>query len=202
VRHHTVDSDVFERNGVCRFVAEVEPVVAHLEETLGVPVAALRLLTVDGSDGARGGRVTYHVEALRPPPGNLNALPGFSGCRPRTVRSGSRPSLRSPPPSQLRPPHSPTSIRTWCRPSWRARRVASTGRRPPSRTGVRRSWLPPCVTCSTARSARSSVPRSFVPPATCRSGHPRLRRRASGQPGAGRAAGGRPPAPEAAPDRG
>jgi hypothetical protein len=48
--------------------AEVEPVVAHLEEILGVPVVVLRLLTVEGADGARDGHVTYHVEALRPPP--------------------------------------------------------------------------------------------------------------------------------------
>src|SRR5215469_18810746 len=48
--------------------AEVEPVVAHLEEKLGVPVVVLRLLTVEGADGARDGHVTYHVEALRPPP--------------------------------------------------------------------------------------------------------------------------------------
>jgi Phosphotransferase enzyme family len=47
--------------------AEVEPVVAHLEETLGVPVVVLRLLTVEGSDGARDGHVTYHAEALEPP---------------------------------------------------------------------------------------------------------------------------------------
>jgi hypothetical protein len=47
--------------------AEVEPVVAHLEATLGVPVVVLRLLTVEGADGARDGHVTYHVEALRPP---------------------------------------------------------------------------------------------------------------------------------------
>jgi hypothetical protein len=47
--------------------AEVESVVAHLEETLGVPVIVLRLLTVEGSDGARDGHVTYHVEALQPP---------------------------------------------------------------------------------------------------------------------------------------
>jgi hypothetical protein len=52
--------------------AEVEPVVAHLEETLGVPVVVLRLLTVEGSDGARGGHVTYHVQALQSP-GNLTA---------------------------------------------------------------------------------------------------------------------------------
>ncbi len=47
--------------------AEVEPVVAHLEETLAVPVIVLRLLTVEGSDGARDGHVTYHAEALGPP---------------------------------------------------------------------------------------------------------------------------------------
>lgn len=52
--------------------AEVAPVVAHLEVTLGVPVVVLRLLTVEGSDGARDGHVTYHVAALRPP-GNRTA---------------------------------------------------------------------------------------------------------------------------------
>jgi len=49
--------------------AQVEPIVTHLEETLGVPVVVLRLLTVEGSDGARDGHVTYHVEALEPPGG-------------------------------------------------------------------------------------------------------------------------------------
>jgi hypothetical protein len=53
--------------------AEVEPVVAHLEEILEVPVVVLRLLTVEGADGARDGHVTYHVEALQPPP-------DLSGC--------------------------------------------------------------------------------------------------------------------------
>ncbi|UWZ58383.1 aminoglycoside phosphotransferase family protein [Dactylosporangium aurantiacum] len=52
--------------------AEVEPVVTHLEETLGVPVVVLRLLTVEGSDGGRDGHVTYHVEALQAP-GDLTA---------------------------------------------------------------------------------------------------------------------------------
>jgi hypothetical protein len=47
--------------------AQVEPVVAHLEQTLGVPVVVLRLLAVEGSDGARDGHVTYHAEALQPP---------------------------------------------------------------------------------------------------------------------------------------
>jgi hypothetical protein len=47
--------------------ADVEPVVARLERTLGVPVVVLRLLTVEGSDGARDGHVTYHAEALEPP---------------------------------------------------------------------------------------------------------------------------------------
>ncbi len=47
--------------------AEVAPVVAHLEQTLDVPVVVLRLLAVEGSDGARDGHVTYHVAALRRP---------------------------------------------------------------------------------------------------------------------------------------
>jgi hypothetical protein len=53
--------------------AEVEPVAAHLEESLGVPVVVLRLLTVEGGDGARDGHVTYHAEALQPP----GTLPPF-----------------------------------------------------------------------------------------------------------------------------
>jgi Ser/Thr protein kinase RdoA (MazF antagonist) len=52
--------------------AEVEPVVAHLEEALGVPVIVLRLLTVEGSGGGRDGHVTYHVQALQAP-GELTA---------------------------------------------------------------------------------------------------------------------------------
>jgi Phosphotransferase enzyme family len=51
--------------------AEVEPVAAHLEQVLGGPVVLLRLLTVEGSDGARDGHVTYHAEALLPPPREL-----------------------------------------------------------------------------------------------------------------------------------
>jgi hypothetical protein len=47
--------------------AETEPVVAHLESVLRVPVVVLRLLRVDGSEGARGGHVHYHAEALEPP---------------------------------------------------------------------------------------------------------------------------------------
>ena len=51
--------------------SEVESVVSHLEETLGGPAIVLRLLTVEGSDGARDGHVTYHAEALEPPGGLL-----------------------------------------------------------------------------------------------------------------------------------
>lgn len=43
--------------------AEVEPVVTHLRALLGVPSYVVRLLRVDGGDGARDGHVTYHVEA-------------------------------------------------------------------------------------------------------------------------------------------
>jgi hypothetical protein len=56
--------------------SEVEPVVAHLSDVLGVPVIVLRLLRVDGGDGSRDGHVTYHAAALsRPAPGLLAARP-------------------------------------------------------------------------------------------------------------------------------
>jgi hypothetical protein len=51
--------------------AEVEPVVAHLGAVLGVPAYVVRLLGVEGGDGARDGHVTYHVEA----PGTTATLP-------------------------------------------------------------------------------------------------------------------------------
>jgi len=55
---------------------EVEPVVACLHKALGVPVFVLRLLTVEGGEGARDGHVTYHVAALeRPAAGLLNPRP-------------------------------------------------------------------------------------------------------------------------------
>ena len=50
---------------------EVEPVVAHLRQALGVPVFVLRLLSVEGGEGARDGHVTYHVAALERPAGGL-----------------------------------------------------------------------------------------------------------------------------------
>ncbi|MFL6123125.1 phosphotransferase [Actinophytocola sp.] len=43
--------------------AEVEQVATRLREVLGVPAYVLRLLAVEGGDGARDGHVTYHVEA-------------------------------------------------------------------------------------------------------------------------------------------
>ena len=55
---------------------EVEPVVAHLRQALGVPVFVLRLLSVEGGEGARDGHVTYHVAALeRPAAGLLTPRP-------------------------------------------------------------------------------------------------------------------------------
>ncbi len=47
--------------------ADVEPVIARIRRELGVPVTVLRLLGVEGADGARDGHVTYHVEAARRP---------------------------------------------------------------------------------------------------------------------------------------
>ncbi|MDP4502565.1 aminoglycoside phosphotransferase family protein [Nonomuraea turcica] len=71
--------------------ADVEPVVAHLRQALGVDVLVLRLLDVDGGEGGRGGHVTYHVEALEwPAPGRLTApLPADHGVldRPERLRA-------------------------------------------------------------------------------------------------------------------
>jgi len=56
--------------------SQVEPVVAHLGEVLGVPVFVLRLLTAEGGEGGRDGHVTYHVAALeRPAAGLLTPRP-------------------------------------------------------------------------------------------------------------------------------
>lgn len=49
-----------------------------------VPVAVLRLVTVDGGEGGRDGHVTYHVEALeRPAPGVLPPMPAPPGSAER-----------------------------------------------------------------------------------------------------------------------
>ena len=67
--------------------AEVEPVVAHIREALGVPVFVLRLLTVEGGEGARDGHVTYHVAALeRPAVGLLNPRPPAALTAPEELR--------------------------------------------------------------------------------------------------------------------
>lgn len=65
--------------------AEVEPVTTHLGAVLGVPTYVVRLLRVDGGDAARGGHVTYHVEA----PGTTVSLP------PAPALDGAAP-LRAP----------------------------------------------------------------------------------------------------------
>lgn len=49
--------------------AETGPILAHVEEALGVQTVVLRLISVEGSHGARDGHVTYHVEALEAVPG-------------------------------------------------------------------------------------------------------------------------------------
>jgi len=70
--------------------SEVEPVVAHLREALGVPVFVLRLLLVEGGEGGRDGHVTYHVAALsRPAPGLLAGRPADQAAltRPEDLRA-------------------------------------------------------------------------------------------------------------------
>ena len=49
------------------FWADVEPVVRHLDELLGVPTAVLRLVSVVDGESPRGGEVTYLVEAASVP---------------------------------------------------------------------------------------------------------------------------------------
>ncbi|GGS78458.1 hypothetical protein GCM10010156_41460 [Planobispora rosea] len=71
--------------------AEAESVVAHLTAALGVPVMVLRLIGVDGGEGARDGHVTYHVEAFeRPRGGLLGPPPSDHGdlFRPAARRAG------------------------------------------------------------------------------------------------------------------
>ncbi|WP_063794712.1 aminoglycoside phosphotransferase family protein [Microbispora sp. ATCC PTA-5024] len=69
--------------------SEVEPVVAHLRQALRVPVVVLRLLRVEGGDGARDGHVTYHVEALARPDAPLPGGPAEPGLsdEPHPLRS-------------------------------------------------------------------------------------------------------------------
>lgn len=105
---------------------EVEPVVARLEELLGVPVLVLRLLTVDGGEGGRDGHATYHVEALeRPAPGPLERRPLDDG------RFGTDSALRAP----------------WARAAglrelldWAARTLEAEGRPVTGPVEQRRTW--------------------------------------------------------------
>ncbi|MFF1450391.1 aminoglycoside phosphotransferase family protein [Streptomyces sp. NPDC058274] len=106
--------------------SEVEPVVGRLEDALGVPVLVLRLLSVDGGEGARDGHVTYHVEALEhPDPGRLDHLPVDQG-----VLTGHQ-EFRSP----------------WARPDglrelldWATGALASAGRPVTGPVEQRRTW--------------------------------------------------------------
>ncbi|GII00834.1 hypothetical protein Pta02_28420 [Planobispora takensis] len=71
--------------------AEVGPVAERLTAALGVPVMVLRLVRVEGGEGARDGHVTYHAEALaRPRDGLLGAPPPDAAdlLRPAPRRSG------------------------------------------------------------------------------------------------------------------
>jgi Phosphotransferase enzyme family len=72
------------------FWAEAGPVVDHLTAALGVPVLVLRLLGVEGGEGARDGHVTYHAAALTPPPaGIFTGRPGAQAflSAPEPLRS-------------------------------------------------------------------------------------------------------------------
>ncbi|GAA4872516.1 aminoglycoside phosphotransferase family protein [Kitasatospora terrestris] len=55
--------------------AEAACVVDGLTDRIGVPAVVLRLLSVDGGEGGRGGLVRYHVEALERPAAELEPAP-------------------------------------------------------------------------------------------------------------------------------
>jgi hypothetical protein len=104
--------------------SEVEGVVARVRQALGVPVLVLRLLHVDGGEGARDGHVTYHVEALERP---------VRGWRPSAAHAG----LTAP--HELRSP--------WARIdglrellAWASGTLAAAGRPVTGPVEQRRSW--------------------------------------------------------------
>jgi Phosphotransferase enzyme family len=147
---------------------EVEPVVAHTREALGVPVFVLRLLTVEGGEGARDGHVTYHVAALeRPAAGLLNPRPPAVLTAPEALRlpwarmEGIREALTWASDALRavdRPPTGPASqYRTW--------NLAALFRLP---TAPGPAWLkltPPFASDeATAIAAFASVDPALVPP--------------------------------------
>ncbi len=130
---------------------EVEPVVARLEELLGVPVLVLRLLTVDGGEGGRDGHATYHVEALeRPAPGPLERRPLDDG------RFGTDSALRAPwaRAAGLR------ELLDWSARTWRRRDDPSPARSSSDGPGTLRhcSGCPPRRGRSGSRRRRTSPP--------------------------------------------
>ncbi len=142
--------------------AEVEPVVTHLEETLGVPAVVLRLLTVEGSDGTRDGHVTYHAEALEPP-GDLTPCDFADDDHPLRqpwARAAGLRDLLGGRPGTSASPAAPCSARPGtCR--------ACSACRPPD-SPVWLKAIPPSPPPSRPRSPRS--PRST--PALCRPSWP------------------------------
>jgi len=69
------------------FWPDVEPVVRHLEEVLGVPTAVLRLVSVVGGESPRGGEVTYLVEAATTPTRGYAPDPGDGVFAPQPLRA-------------------------------------------------------------------------------------------------------------------
>jgi hypothetical protein len=96
--------------------ADVEPVVAHVRETLGVPVVVLRLVDVVGGFSPREGHVTYHAEALRRPavalpPADATGLDGpAAGRAVWATPEGVRAALAW---AADRVPGEPEQVKTW-----------------------------------------------------------------------------------------
>jgi hypothetical protein len=85
------------------FWPDVEPVVAHLDDLLGVPTAVLRLVRVVGGESPRGGEVTYLVEAAATP---------SRGYQPGLLAGGD-PLAPSPLRAPWAEPGGPAAIVTW-----------------------------------------------------------------------------------------
>jgi len=68
--------------------SQVGPVAGELTDRLGVPVLVLRLLSVDGGEGGRGGQVRYHAEALARPAAALRPAVVDGQLEPHPLRLG------------------------------------------------------------------------------------------------------------------
>ncbi|WP_371501062.1 aminoglycoside phosphotransferase family protein [Kitasatospora sp. NBC_00374] len=109
---------------------EVEEVTARLERAFGVPVMVLRLLSVEGGEGASGGLVTYHAEAL--------SRPARHPAPPSTESSGPTPGRRLPEDPLRADWATPDGLRSAL--DWAGRTLADRGRPATGPVAQVKSW--------------------------------------------------------------